>query len=272
MKRLASHKVLFIGALTLTLSLGALPAAADGCSSGPSAAPNDAVKHLEEDITQWGVYCGGSPSYLQPEIQTSAKATILQFSYLGGVANDYTHLYRNLSGAPDANSFVLKLRFRFQPSSDQSAQALQFSMNSWVAESRYEWAVQWLNDGGKGRWGFWNGYQFVDLGVSQRLTPGEWHTIKIHGAITDKGKVFYNGFSIDSTNHKIKLEVDPIAYPGWPDQLSVATTLVGIGGESYELFLDRVNFKRETIVPKDDKAKEEKAKDEKPKKDKDKKK
>ncbi len=245
MKRLASRsKLMFVAVVTTTLSWGAAPAFA--CNAGPTAAPTAAVSNLEEDATQWGTWCGGSAPTVA--VSASAQQLLIDFQHSGGAATEFTHVYRNLLPDLTADTFKMTLDFNYQPKAGVArAEAVQFSMNSWRNGLRYEWAVEWLAVGSSNTWRFWDGHRFVDLGVSRDLTPGAWHRIELAGTITTGGNVLYKSFRVDGHTTQVRLQAAPIPYPEWPDQLAVATTMVGPSSSSFQMYLDNVTFDRTTM-------------------------
>jgi hypothetical protein len=244
MKRLASRSNrLFMSVLVLMLSWGAAPAWACG---GPSALPTAATVDLDDDVAQWGVWCGGAPT---TALSASAQSLLVDYQHSGGDSSEFAHVYRNLLPDLSANTFKLNLEFNYQPGGGSAtADAVQFSMSAWRNQTRYEWAVEWLNLGTTNTWRFWDGTKFVDLGVSRDLSPGVWHKVELVGTITSTGKVRYTSFKVDGHTSQIRLETIPVPYPGWPDQLAVATTIVGTGGEAFSMYLDKVDFSRSTVA------------------------
>ncbi|GEM_PF-2654777 len=243
MKRLASRSNrLFLSVLVLMLSWGAAPAWACG---GPSALPTAATVDLDDDVAQWGVWCGGAPI---TGLTASAQSLLVDYRHSGGDSSEFAHVYRNLLPDLTANTFKLNLDFNYQPGGGSAtADAVQFSMSAWRNQTRYEWAVEWINQGTTNTWRFWDGTKFVDLGVSRDLSPGVWHKVELVGTITTTGQVRYTSFKVDGHTSQIRLETNPVAYPGWPDQLAVATTIVGTGGEAFSMYLDEVDFSRSTV-------------------------
>lgn len=242
MKRLASRpRVLFVAAVCAALSWGSVPAYA--CNAGPAAAPTADVSNLEQDATQWGVWCGATAPTVT--LGPSAQQLLVDFRQSGGQATEYAHVYRNLLPDLAADSFVMTLDFNYQPTASVArAQAVQFSMNSWRGGLRYEWAVEWLAVGTSNTWRFWDGSRFVDLGVSRDLAPGSWHRIQLEGTIMSSGLLLYKSFRVDGHTTQLRLQTVPVLYAGWPDQLAVAATMVGPAGSSYRMYLDNVTFER----------------------------
>ena len=106
-------------------------------------------------------------------------------------------MYRNLAADRTADDFELSLDFRYEGTRDASPAAVSFGFSSWVDEVRYEWAVQWKSLGDGSTWTFWNGTQWVDLGVSHPISAGEWHRVELRGRITKDGMVRYSSFKVD---------------------------------------------------------------------------
>src|SRR6266849_5322618 len=147
-----------------------------------------AVANLEDDASQWGIFYDGGNALakLQNISQPSVDGSALKISLLSGQPYTGIHAYRNLPANDTATKFDLKLFFSF--SSVTPIQALEFTMNSWVNNQRWEWALQWENigdgttqQGNPPTWRLWTGRSWQNIGVRQQLSPKIWHKLHLKG-------------------------------------------------------------------------------------------
>ena len=237
--------------------------------------------NLDSDHTQWKPFTEvptpGLPtpsSAINSVSSPSLDGDALRCAITGGYAYSNLHCYRNLSGAPNSNTFMMSLSFYYRPRStfnnqggSSIVQALEFTMSKWLGQSRYEWAVQWENVGnGAPKWRYWDPDhldsnnqpdRWVDLTIPVPLEilelEGEhWYTLKLEGNIM-AGKVHYTRISIDKINDAVEgwiypldITVEPAAEAG--DKLAVAVQLDGNDWNGtgqlspYEVFLDQVTL------------------------------
>jgi hypothetical protein len=187
----------------------------------------------------------------------------------GGTRYSNVPFFHELPADPSSNTFKMDISFYYRPVStfnDNSSivQALEFSMNKWSDQLRYEWAVQWENVGtGAPQWKYWgrdpknpNGLpEWINLGISGVLAGEHWYTVTLEGKIL-AGKVQYKKFTIDDRQGHSQIYVlniaafSPDPAPGWPDKLAVMVQLDGNKDQfhqnqltPYEVFLDHVSFK-----------------------------
>lgn len=210
---------------------------------------------LEEDATQWGGYEEGRPTWvLENSTEHSPTGNALNCGLTGGDPYSNIHCYRNLPADPDAKYFTLVLDF-FMPDTTfnndgapSKVQALEFTMNQWQDEQRYEWALQWMNVGENGpQWRYWDANQpdadrWVPLNIQQELAINTWHTLKLTGEIRN-GQVYYPYFMIDGQLHDLDITVDTDSTPGNIDLLAVAVQADGNSTpDAYSLLIDNVDF------------------------------
>lgn len=62
-------------------------------------------------------------------------------------------------------------------------QALEFCMNNYIKNKRYQWAMQWENIGSRApQWRLWNGSSCRAVGVSgNNINAGKWYPLTIDG-------------------------------------------------------------------------------------------
>ena len=232
-----------------------------GCSQGPATPPSSQTYDLDRYTADWGVYCEGSPTWIKENVtMPSLDGESLRCSITGGAPYSNVHCYRNLLPEPATAQFTLTLSFYFTPTTTFNnqggpsvIQALEFTMNKWQQEKRYEWAVQWENVGADApQWRYWDPHQagqWVSLGITDsevsELAGEQWHSLLLEGEILSS-QIRYEGFCIDQICYPLDITTPPVDAPGVPDGLAAAVQLDGNYAETpYDLFIDRVHFVRE---------------------------
>jgi hypothetical protein len=208
-----------------------------------STIPTITATNLDDAASQWGIfYDGGSAkATLQNAPVPSVDGSALMISLISGQPYVGIHAYRNLLPADTATNFQMNLSFYFP--SATPIQALEFTMDTWVNNQRWEWALQWENIGSNTPpppWRLWTGNSWQAIGVTQQLNIKQWHAFQIKGDISD-GQVHYISFSCDNTSVMLGQRFAPVPSPG--DKLAVAVQLDGDSHEdSYVVYIDKVNF------------------------------
>ena len=221
------------------------------------------LKKLEEAADQWGGYEEGQPKW---ELDTWAPAnaidSALRCGLSGGEPYSNIHCYRNLGAAPNATTFELTMRFWYSPTAttltpaDEVAQALEFTMNKWENNNRYEIALQWMNIGSNvSEWRFWDPYQdepWVELQIPGEIALGEWHTLTLQGDFIDD-YAYYRSFSLDGVQHELGISVPTAHYPDWVDFTAIAVQADGnYAQDAYDLVIDEVQWNLSNMVTPDD--------------------
>src|SRR5438132_8247409 len=143
---------------------------------------------LEDNASQWGIFYDGSnaSAKLENVSQPSVDGSALKISLISGQPYTGIHAYRNLPANDTATKFDLALLFYF--SSVTPIQALEFTMNTWVNNQRWEWALQWENigdgspqQGNPPTWRLWTGRSWQNIGVRQQLSAKTWHKLRLKG-------------------------------------------------------------------------------------------
>jgi hypothetical protein len=201
---------------------------------------------LDDDASQWGIYQDGGTvdgalsSTTTPSLDGSALLVALQ----GGQPYTGLHAYRNLPQVnPLASQFTLTLSFQF--TSLSSIQALEFTMNTWVKDVRWEWAVQWehIGDGSSQQgtpptWRLWTGTSWQDIGLVQSLTAGSWHHLRLVDSI-EAGHVQYLSFQCDDQVTALSPAFLPVLSSG--DKLAVGAQLDGdFQQDPYQMTMENV--------------------------------
>ena len=217
--------------------------------SGPPAAflSMPGMNNLEEDASQWNIY--HDQGYTDGTLQsvTQQNDTMLNVSLLNG-PQDYAaiHAYRNLPAAESATQFSMDVSF-FYPDAEP-IQGLEFTMNSWVNDVRWEWALQWqvVPDGSATQappngWRVWTGSVWQNIQVTQDLQENTWHTLHLYGDIVN-GQVHYVGFTCDDAYTDMSAYTfSPVASSG--NKLAVGMQLDGNYNEqAYSVLLNTVNL------------------------------
>ena len=205
--------------------------------------------HLQADQLQWAIFHdqGYSDGKLEKATMPGAKdQNLLKVSLLSGQPYAGIHAYRDLPPNNKASAFHMHIRFYFPDK--KSIQALEFTMNKWSQNQRWEWALQWqvVPDGssfqGKAEtWRVWDGAHWQDIEVQQTLSAAAWHTLDLYGII-ENGHVRYQTFRSDGRIVNIQHYTFPlINSPG--EKLAVGVQLDGNAYQNpYPLYLDDVSL------------------------------
>lgn len=224
------------------------------------------VCDLDEDDAYWEIYPENSPQWIKEwTTKPSIDGKSLKCGITGGKSYSNVHCYLNLNSVPEANFFKLCLEFWFDETTYNNKdgvstiQALEFTMNKWYHNKRYEWALQWQNvNVGQGapQWRYWDPHQsesekWVSLGINDFLEGERWHSLIIKGEITDADQVHYLEFMIDGVLHKIDtLYIEPAPVEDEPDRLAIAFQLDGTEAmKPYNVYVDSICFRVEERMP-----------------------
>lgn len=204
--------------------------------------PVSIATNLDDDASQWGIFydSGSAKATVTNVPRPSVDGSALKASLISGQPYVGIHVYRNLLPADTATSFELSLSFNFPIA--RPIQALEFTMNTWVNNQRWEWALQWENIGGSSPppWRLWAGSAWQGIGVTQQLSVNTWHKLHLKGDISH-GHVHYINFSCDSTSVQLGQTFVPVSLQG--DKLAVAVQLDGDSHEDpYQVYLDQVDL------------------------------
>jgi len=151
-----------------------------------------------------------------------------------------------LPAVNSATSFSATYSFFFPEL--KAIQGLEFTMNKWTNDQRWEWALQWqivpdgsVRQGAPNSWRLWDGQYWQDTGVTQALQTGTWHTLHLTGDIVD-GQVHYLGFICDGLSTDLQSQsFAPVSSPG--EKLAIALQLDGdITEAPYKVYFDQVNL------------------------------
>jgi len=213
------------------------------------------VFDLDESAGDWAIYEEGNPEGVIENVTTpSLDGLALRCGITGGDPYSNIHCYTNLEAVPEATDFELGLSFWVDETtcnnegSPSVVQALEFTMDQWKDEVRYEWALQWQNAGeGAPQWRYWDPHQTdqwvaLDPPLEQCLASEAWHDLVLVGAIVD-GSVYFSGFSLDGEIQALGLAIAAEDDPGAADKLAIAVQVDGNSAQTpYSVYLDGVRF------------------------------
>lgn len=210
--------------------------------------PTGGYRDLDNDSSQWEIF--HDQGYTLGTIFSSSKPSIdgqaLRVHLLPGWSYAGIHAFRDLPSADAAMSFSADYSFFFPTLT--AIQALEFTMNKWKNNQRWEWALQWqvVPDGTsqQGRpysWRLWDGHNWDNIERQQTLQAGAWHTLHLTGNIVNS-QVHYLGFICDGLSaHLQSQSFAPVSSPG--DKLAIAMQLDGNTIEApYIVYFDQVNL------------------------------
>lgn len=202
--------------LSLALFVGSPSAAVAATSEGftPSAA-HTLSPGFDDEASQFNVFddchpvipnCPNGVS-ITNVASPSETGDALQFSY-GGGNNSYEGLY-GAHNFKDPNSDAAtryQINYDFYVPNTAPVQALEFPMNNYIHNKRYQWAMQWEKNGsntGVPQWRLWNGTAWQSVGVNDAaITANTWYTLTIDGDIVN-GQVHYMDFIIHGATHDL---------------------------------------------------------------------
>jgi hypothetical protein len=218
---------------------------------------------LDDDYKDWGASIDkGSPTCIVENVSDpSMDRSALRTGITGGSPYSDAHFYAEFLSEPTAIIYLMKLSFRFSPTTtcnepSSVVQAIEFSMSKWYQGKRYEFSLQWENvDDGSGvsgapQWRYWDGadptikWKAFPSRIGQCLKGEEWHTFELGGKIIGD-HIHYNYFIIDNVTHSIDITVSPVGTTGEDDRESLAIQLDGNFEEApYDVYIDNVLFVR----------------------------
>ena len=151
------------------------------------------------------------------------------------------YAYHDFGSDDAATRYQINYDFYFPDKAP--VQALEFPMNNYIQNKRYQWAMQWENIGaGAPQWRIWNGSNWQPIGISDNnINAGTWYTLTIDGDIVN-GQVHYMDFIIHGTTHSLtQYSFSPTSETG--DGLVAAVQLDGdSNADPYQAYIDNAHF------------------------------
>lgn len=238
-------RTIFAGGRRRFLMLGAALALSLGWITGsPLVALATTLSGLEDSAPSWGIFWdngtgSGNITNVSSPSRDSDQSMLIDFD--GGGSYVGMHAYRNLAADDAATTFQIDDYYYFTTTSP--IQALEFTMNKWVNNTRFEWAMQWENKGGGSPppWRIWGGSaKWQSTGYTQSLAVNTWHHIQIKGTVLN-GQVHYVSFTSDSLSASLGQNYAPVSSSG--DLLAVAIQLDSdSSGTAYDVYADTITF------------------------------
>ncbi len=203
---------------------------------------------LNGNLSEWHIFYdqGQSKGLVEQVDDPSLSGSALKATLLSGDPYAGIHVYRNLPPRDECQLLQLDVAFYFRDL--RPIQALEFSMNKWMGDLRWEWALQWeqVGDGTAEQgippaWRVWTGDTWKNTGIQQYLKPNVWHQLSMVGVITD-GKVQYLRFNCDRYAYSLQKHIFvPVVSPG--SKLAVGFQLNGDYQEdAYSVYYDNVHL------------------------------
>jgi len=220
---------------TVVATLGAtVVARADGSAT-----------NLDDNLSGWRIWwdCGGCAGSGQINPDPGEDGSGMDIDFQGGASYVGMYNYYPLPADPSANTFQVNYDFIFFDWDQPNIQALEFTMNQFVAGERYEWALQWEQIGvdGAPQWRIWDGNHWQPFGMPFSIQSDVWHSIQINGHIGG-GQAVYDSFTFDGVRTSLGQGYDPHSWP-YGDQMLPAIQLDGnSSARPYHLYVDNVNF------------------------------
>lgn len=204
--------------------------------------------NLDDDASQWEIF--HDQGYTLGDILSAPGINLdgngIRVKLLPGWPYAGIHAYRNLPPVDSAMSFSANYSFYYPKI--KNIQALEYTMNKWVNNVRWEWALQLqivpdgtTQGGSNDSWRLWDGAHWMNIGIQQSLAEGSWHTLHLTGDIVN-GEVQYLAMNCDGViTTLLAYSFAPVSSPG--EKLALAVQLDGDSTQSpYMVYFDHVNL------------------------------
>jgi hypothetical protein len=172
----------------------------------------------------------------------SEDGDALEINYESGNPS-YMGAYAYIKLGTDDAATRYQINYDFYVTNKTPIQALEFPMNNYIQNTRYQWAMQWEQIGsGAPQWRLWNGTAWQAIGVpDSNINVGTWYHLTIDGDIVN-GKVHYMDFIIHGVTHSLtQYSFSPTSGAG--DGLIAAMQVDGDShADPYKVYLDNAHF------------------------------
>lgn len=222
----------------LLLTLGLSPAVAHAATS-PGFDDEASQFSIFYDCRQGQNPCPGHGAVTNVA-SPSEDGESLKIDYQSGNPQ-YMGVYAYHKWAADHSATRFQINYDFDFPNKTPIQALEFPMNDYVSNTRYQWAMQWENKATGGSWRIWTGTAWSGVGIAQSLSANTWYTLTIDGDIVG-GQVHYLDFIVNGVNHSLtQYSFNPTGGTG--DFLAAAIQLDGdSAADPYQVYYDNCHF------------------------------
>ncbi|HJQ01231.1 MAG TPA: hypothetical protein VJ851_06505 [Jatrophihabitans sp.] len=232
--RIASLVALLATAL---LTLGVSPAVRAATSPG-----------FDDEASQFSIFydcrqgqnpCPGHGSVSQA-MNPSEDGQSLKINYASGNP-PYMGLYAYHKWPADHAATRFQINYDFDFTNKAPIQALEFPMNDYVSNVRYQWAMQYELKATGGTWRIWTGTAWSGVGIAQTLNANTWYHLTIDGEKVS-GNVHYLDFIVGTTSHSLT-QYSYAPTSGTGDFLAAAMQLDGDSvADPYAVYYDNCHF------------------------------
>ncbi len=223
---------------TVLLTLGITPAAKATTSPG-----------FDDEASQFSIFydcrqgqdpCPGHGA-VSDVPSPSEDGDALKIDYQSGNPQ-YMGIYAYRKWAADHSATRFQINYDFYFPNKTPIQALEFPMNDYINNVRYQWAMQYELKATGGTWRIWEGSKgWVGIGVAQTLNASTWYHLTIDGDIVSS-QVHYLDFVVGTTNHSLTQYSFPPT-SGTGDFLVAAMQLDGdSAADPYAVYYDNCHF------------------------------
>lgn len=222
---------------TVLLTLGVSPAVRAATSPG-----------FDDEASQFSIFydcrqgqnpCPGHGA-VSNVASPSEDGESLKIDYQSGNP-PYMGIYAYHKWPADHAATRFQINYDFDFTNKAPIQALEFPMNDYVSNVRYQWAMQYELKATGGTWRIWTGTAWSGVGIAQTLNANTWYHLTIDGDIVS-GKVHYLDFIVGTVNHSLtQYSFSPTAGTG--DFLVAAMQLDGdSAADPYQVYYDNCHF------------------------------
>lgn len=222
---------------TLLLTLGISPVARATTSPG-----------FDDEASQFSIFydcrqgqdpCPGHGA-VSDVASPSEDGDALKIDYQSGNPQ-YMGIYAYRKWAADHSATRFQINYDFYFPNKAPIQALEFPMNDYINNVRYQWAMQYELKATGGTWRIWTGTAWSGVGIAQTLNANTWYHLTIDGDIVSS-QVHYLDFIVGTTSHSLtQYSFNPTGGTG--DFLVAAMQLDGdSAADPYQVYYDNCHF------------------------------
>jgi len=170
----------------------------------------------------------------------SEDGDALKIDYQSGNPS-YMGIYAYRKWAADHSATRFQINYDFYFPNKAPIQALEFPMNDYINNVRYQWAMQYEIKATGGTWRIWTGTSWQGIGIAQTLNAGTWYTLTIDGDLVSS-QVHYLDFIVNGSSHSLTgYSFNPTSGAG--DFLVAAMQLDGdSAADPFQVYYDNCHF------------------------------
>ncbi|HEU5271475.1 MAG TPA: hypothetical protein VFU36_16225 [Jatrophihabitans sp.] len=222
---------------TVLLTAGISPAAR--ATTSPGFDDDGSLFSIYYDCRQGQNPCPGHGT-VGDVASPSEDGQSLKIDYQSGNPS-YMGIYAYHKWAADHSATRFQINYDFYFPNKAPIQALEFPMNDYINNVRYQWAMQYEIKATGGTWRIWTGTSWQGIGIAQTLNAGTWYTLTIDGDLVSN-QVHYMDFIVNGTSHSLTgYSFNPTSGAG--DFLVAAMQLDGdSNADPFQVYYDNCHF------------------------------